>query len=278
MIGNEEIFDNRPLVSVVIPCLNAEKYIRHCLDDVMAQKYPFLETIVINDGSTDRTAQIASLYPVRVISFPENRGISAARNAGIEAATGEYIHFMDVDDDINPDFYTNMIMARRDDDPDVICSGMHNTKKLYKCQIFKERALYKSISSKLRATWCGRWGYVWRYLFKRDFLEWAHLRFEEGRVIEDLPFTVKALYYAKSLATAPGAIYTHNITPNSIMRTRDLPHRIRLRMDSRHSRHLIQAFARERGILIPASSYSPWRIVYFLRKQYYNIAQLFALK
>jgi CDP-glycerol glycerophosphotransferase len=277
MTDNEELLNPRPLISIIIPCYNAEKYIRHCLDDVMAQKYPSLETIVVNDGSSDSTERIAAEYPVKIISFPKNRGLSAARNAGIEAATGKYIHFMDVDDDINPDFYSNMIKARRDDDPDVICSGMYNTKKLYKCQIFNERAIYKSTSSKMRATWCGRWGYVWRYLFKKDLLIWAKLRFEEGRFIEDLPFTVRALYYAKSIATAPGAIYKHNLTPNSIMRTRDRSHRIRLKRDSRHSRHLIQAFAHERGFMIPATSYSPWRIVYFLRKQYYNIAQIFGV-
>ncbi len=86
-------------VSVIIPVYNAEKYIRQCINSVLLQDYPNIEIIVINDGSTDKSFEI--LYELRdqitLIDQP-NGGISVARNAGINAATGDYIAFLDADD------------------------------------------------------------------------------------------------------------------------------------------------------------------------------------
>jgi len=87
------------LVSVVIPVWNGERFLRQCLDSVLAQEHRPLEIIVVDDGSTDGSARIAAGYAsaVRVLR-QENRGPAAARNAGLDAATGEYIAFNDCDD------------------------------------------------------------------------------------------------------------------------------------------------------------------------------------
>ncbi len=98
-------------ITVVIPVLNGERYIAQCLENVLCQTHRDLQIIVVDDGSTDSTAAIAARYPsVKVISQP-NGGISVARNAGLDAATGDYIHFLDVDDLLNREYYERMVAA-----------------------------------------------------------------------------------------------------------------------------------------------------------------------
>lgn len=97
-----------------------------------------LEIIVVIDGNVDESASIANRYPVKVIVLEKNQGLSAARNIGLEASTGDYVHFMDVDDRINGDFYANMSVALFDTNADIACSGMFNDSKPYKCQIFRK--------------------------------------------------------------------------------------------------------------------------------------------
>jgi glycosyltransferase involved in cell wall biosynthesis len=90
---------NPPAISVVIPCYNGSKYLHETLKSVLAQTFPPLEVIVVDDGSTDDSAAIAESYgpPVRVIRQP-NQGESVARNRGIEEANGEWVAFLDADD------------------------------------------------------------------------------------------------------------------------------------------------------------------------------------
>ena len=90
------------LVSVIIPAYNIEDYIGRCLDSVLSQTYKNLEILVVDDGSSDCTGEILDDYEkkdqrIRVI-HKENGGVSSARNIGIEAATGDYIGFVDGDD------------------------------------------------------------------------------------------------------------------------------------------------------------------------------------
>lgn len=95
------------LVTIVIPCYNAEKYIEKCLDSVINQTYKNLEIICVNDGSTDNTLKILENYAQKdnriVIVNQSNNGLSGARNSGMKKATGEYIIFVDGDDWIDLD-------------------------------------------------------------------------------------------------------------------------------------------------------------------------------
>lgn len=97
-----------PLISVIIPVYNGAKYLRKCVDSVLAQTYQNLEIILVDDGSSDSSGQICDAYTaqdkrIRVI-HQQNAGVSAARNAGIKAAKGEYLSFIDGDDWVAPDF------------------------------------------------------------------------------------------------------------------------------------------------------------------------------
>jgi glycosyltransferase involved in cell wall biosynthesis len=90
-----------PLVSVVIPCYNAARYLAETIETVLAQTYRQVEIIVVDDGSTDATAKIAQSYPVRYV-HQTNGGISAARNTGVLHSQGKYVQFLDHDDRLLP--------------------------------------------------------------------------------------------------------------------------------------------------------------------------------
>ena len=101
-----------PQVSVIIPAYNAAKFIRETVEHAIAQTYPNMEILVINDGSSDETASVVESFgdAVRLIST-ENRGVARARNTGIEAATGEFVAFLDSDDLWEPEKLTIQVDA-----------------------------------------------------------------------------------------------------------------------------------------------------------------------
>ncbi len=102
----------RPLVSVVMPCYNAERFLAEAVDDVLGQTYEPVELIVIDDGSTDRSPDIAASYgPALKLIRQPNVGCAAARNAGIQQATGEYVAFLDADDRWDRRFIETMMHA-----------------------------------------------------------------------------------------------------------------------------------------------------------------------
>jgi glycosyltransferase involved in cell wall biosynthesis len=94
---------NRPLVSVIVPAYAAERFIGEAIESVLAQTYAPLELIVVDDGSADRTAEVAAGYPRATLLRQPNAGPAAARNRGLEAARGELISFLDADDMMVPD-------------------------------------------------------------------------------------------------------------------------------------------------------------------------------
>ena len=94
--------DRDRLVSVVIPCFNQARFLEDAIRSVERQRYSPIEIIVVDDGSIDSTRQIAGKHDVALITQP-NRGVSAARNAGLDRASGEYVVFLDADDELLPD-------------------------------------------------------------------------------------------------------------------------------------------------------------------------------
>ena len=99
---NESVDD--PLVSVVIPTYNYAKYIAAAINSVLKQSYRNIELIVIDDGSTDDTADVIAIYEGKLrYYFQKNQGLSAARNKGIELSNGRYIQFLDSDDILGAD-------------------------------------------------------------------------------------------------------------------------------------------------------------------------------
>ena len=102
-----------PLISVIVPVYNTEKYLRKCLDSLINQTYKNLQIILFNDGSTDRSAEICEEYAKKdnriIYKSVENGGVSSARNKGLALATGDYYHFPDSDDYLELDAYEYLL-------------------------------------------------------------------------------------------------------------------------------------------------------------------------
>lgn len=139
-IGNEYasvIKEHSPLVTVVIPVYNDEKYVGECLDSILAQSYKNIEVVCVNDGSTDNSPSLLEQYAQKSDAFfdirivnQENRGLSAARNAGMKQAKGKYIYFLDSDDKLNQE---NAILKM------VLLAEEHHLDQLiFTCELFSD--------------------------------------------------------------------------------------------------------------------------------------------
>ena len=111
------------LISVIVPVYKVEKYLKRCVDSILAQTYPCLEVILVDDGSPDGCPAICDEYAredrrVRVI-HKENGGLSDARNAGIDAAKGKFLGFVDSDDYVHPRFYELLLQALKGEGADI---------------------------------------------------------------------------------------------------------------------------------------------------------------
>ncbi|MBQ3347986.1 glycosyltransferase family 2 protein [Candidatus Saccharibacteria bacterium] len=104
---------NNPKVSIIVPIYNVEKYLAKCLDSILNQTYDNLEIILIDDGSTDGSSDIAENYTLKdpriTVIHQRNRGQSSARNLGLKFATGNFISFIDADDEIKPTFISELL-------------------------------------------------------------------------------------------------------------------------------------------------------------------------
>lgn len=119
------------LISIIIPCYNAEKTIKNTLNSILEQSYKNLEVIIVNDGSSDHTLDIANFYSfmddrVKVVT-QSNKGVAAARNNGLSMARGEYINFIDADDNYtNPNALSEMLEKIHQFDADMcVCNFVH---------------------------------------------------------------------------------------------------------------------------------------------------------
>ena len=119
-----------PKVSVIVPVYNTEKYVKKCIDSILAQTYKNFELILVNDGSTDESGSICdtySHYDKRVIYYSqENSGASVARNKGIDFATGQYIAFVDSDDRIRKEYLQNLVFYSLKYDADLTACEFTN--------------------------------------------------------------------------------------------------------------------------------------------------------
>lgn len=124
MTNTRSIQHDDDRVSVIIPCYRQARYLPEAIDSILRQTYSNIEIIVVNDGSDDETGEVAKSYGDRVrYVWKENGGLSSARNAGLAAANGEWIQFLDADDLIHPaKIETQLRESRAEDEPDIIYS------------------------------------------------------------------------------------------------------------------------------------------------------------
>ena len=113
-------------VSIIIPIYNSQKYLRRCLDSILVQQIKEIEVIMVDDGSTDASAEICMEYKQKdyrfAYSYQKKKGVSAARNRGISIAKGEYIAFVDSDDTVEKNMFEKMYCSAKDNNSDIcIC-------------------------------------------------------------------------------------------------------------------------------------------------------------
>lgn len=197
-----------PLVSVIVPVYNLENYIGKCLSSLKEQSYSDVEIIVINDGSTDGSLQILNNYaasdPRIVIIDQENAGVSAARNAGISAASGEYLLFVDGDDYVGSGYIRSLVEAAEPNSADLVIGGYTSVSSDSSSSV--SPSSYSSGSDEM---WAYRLMAAWGRLYRKDFWERNGFSFtlEKNARAEDIPICLCANYLAANLTVVPDSSY-----------------------------------------------------------------------
>ncbi|MDR0968825.1 MAG: glycosyltransferase [Holosporaceae bacterium] len=254
-----------PKVSVIVPIYNVEKFLADCLNSVVNQTLKDIEIICVNDGSTDGSRKILEEFAAKdgrfVVIDQENKGQGAARNLGLDIAKGEYIGFVDGDDWIELDFFEKLYNAAKKYNADMICGEIIRRYPSSKCRYklkFKGEKLYCLTTEKFKITESPRRCYIFNKIYKKTELDARCVRFPEGIFFEDIGFSIRALYFLKTLVTIPGAIYNYRVNYKST--TREMTDR--KQQDLLSARRDFIQFSREHHIVCDEKFYIKRKIVY----------------
>jgi CDP-glycerol glycerophosphotransferase len=199
------------LLSVVVPCYLVEDFLDECLVSLRFQLYREIEIVVVDDGSPDRSGEIARRHSrrdlrVRVVTR-ENGGLSAARNSGVEHARGEYLTFVDSDDVVTPEAYTSAIDALRESGSDFVVScydRLENKRRLPPGSWIRSAHVRRRLGVDLDSFPEAMVNAVaWSKTYRREFWDRAGLRFPEGKIYEDQPVSAAAFAQAKAFDVVP---------------------------------------------------------------------------
>ncbi|MBR6046024.1 MAG: glycosyltransferase [Ruminococcus sp.] len=221
------------MVSIVIPVYNVEKYLRECVDSVLRQTYSDLEIILVDDGSPDGSGAICDEYAEKdsrvTVIHKENGGLSDARNAGMAAAHGEYIYFLDSDDYIVDDAIRLLVDRARTENADFVFFDSENFVEDYEfpeyIENFSRARTYRTGPGVLLLGATVRnseyFPCVPFEFFRKQFLEENGLSFYKGIIHEDELFTPVAFVRAKTAAQLRKKLYVRRLRGNSIMSVKD---------------------------------------------------------
>lgn len=223
-----------PKVSVIIPVYNCEAFLPQCIDSLRAQTLEEIEMIFVCDASPDDSLSILRRYEaqdsrIRVIAFDQNRGVSAARNAGIELASGEYVIFCDGDDWIEPQMYERLCAMAQEYDADVaFCRVFKDyahkqenvplgfaTGTRFDRAAIRETLIPAMLSRETDSDELPLSGYTPRNLFRREVLERHRFR-EEIRYAEDLLFIVECMLDSRAAVALDEAYYHYRFHGASV--------------------------------------------------------------
>ena len=215
--------DREPKISVIVPVYNVETYLSRCVDSILAQTYGNLEVILVDDGATDASGAICDAFAaadsrVKVI-HKENGGLSSARNAGLDVASGEYIAFVDSDDWITPDAYAHLMGLAEKYDVKLVCGGRYDVngktgeKTVGLCPEKEEVISAEKLVGRI-FLWDGCDSSACDKLYHRSLLE--NFRYPEGKVCEDVPVTYKIVLAAGRAAMSDRPFYHYYHRPGSI--------------------------------------------------------------
>lgn len=225
----------QPLVSIVIPCFNQGRYLQETVASAYASTYPHLEVLVVNDGSTDNSLEVAHAlqkeFPGLTVLNQKNQGVAIARNTGIRKAEGQIILPLDGDDKIHPEYISEAVdvLIRQQDIKVVYCQGEkfdENGHKPWKLKPFSRQALARDnmifVSALFRKKdWEAVGGFSEDMLMGREDWEfWIKMLKDDGKVFQ-LPFV--GFYY--------------RLTPNSKRKRTGTSEKKKLRIDYLNQKH-----------------------------------------
>lgn len=254
-------------VTIVIPVYQVEDYIESCLKSVANQTYNgAIECIVVDDCSADSSWQIAENFiseyndkiDFKLIRHTENKGLSAARNTGMDHASGEYIYFLDSDDEITPECIERLVKPLENYKYDLVTADFTIVGGRLVTTYLKARGEYKSGIKE--AYYRKEWNVTaWNKLCNIDFLRRHNLRFKEGIIHEDILWSFYLANFAKSMYALEDKTYIYNSRSSSIMGSMNLK-------DSKDSKLVIysdiNSFLAKRGLDKKDDIAYIWRIKY----------------
>ena len=226
---------NSPLISVVVPIYMIDKYVGICIESLLNQTYKNLEIILVDDGSKDRCSEICDLYATKdariKVIHKENGGLVSARKAGVLAATGRYIGFVDGDDWVGAGFYQSLYNAISQNDCDVAIAGFsrdlfNQTKSIYNTvpsgyyegeslkKVFKEMISYGEFYRHGIST------YHWNKLFKREVILKHQLEISDDVSIgEDAVVVYATLLDCKRICITDNCAYHYRQREDSMLKS-----------------------------------------------------------
>ena len=196
----------QPFFSIIMPTYGVEKYIKHAIQSIMEQTYSDWEIIVVNDSSPDTSAAIAGQLAkeddrIRIVHHEKNRGLSAARNTGIQKASGKYIWFMDPDDYVDTDVLEKVKVSIDKNPAEVVMFGLieeyydRNEKPEYTHSICPEEQLYETQEELRRAMIRYEqetlYGYAWNKIYNLEYMRKHDFQYENVKLIEDIEFNIR---------------------------------------------------------------------------------------
>lgn len=218
----------KTLVSVIIPCYNAEKYLVDCLDSVLQQDWPHLEVICINDGSTDNTLFLLNEMKKKdsrvIVYSQENKGAAKARDLGVKISKGEYIMFLDSDDTLIESALSLMMNVALDKDkPDIIVSGFNIVQGGSER---KGRMMNLHSLNRLSYLKGGLTGVCTCHLcskfFKRKLFTAREMYIPNLRIAEDAVVLIQLICVSQLIKSCPVPIYNYNQNQTSATHTKSV--------------------------------------------------------
>lgn len=214
-------------VSIVIPVYNVAAFIDRCMHSALNQTYPDIEFIVVNDCTPDHSMQLIEelleRHPrkeaVKIISHPVNKGLGAARNTGVKQASGDYIFFLDSDDELSPDCLTILTALAKGRTIDIVIGEIEvigNKRKAYPPLLLKDGIYHGNsfiLQSFLKKEW---YEMAWNKLIRRSLFTKKEIWFTEDLLHEDSLWSFQLALHLQSLAVIHAHTYYYHIQGNSI--------------------------------------------------------------